>query len=158
MEYLKTVDKVKCFFCSYPKQKKDRKNHIVKRGDTCFAILNRYPYNVGHLLVAPYAHKGDLEKLVPDEVQEMHALATEMKKALDRSIRPHGYNLGINLGRIAGAGLPGHIHLHLVPRWNGDTNFMPVLGKTRVLPISLDELYDALTGKRKLKKKPRKRR
>lgn len=158
MPYLKKVDKVKCFFCAFPKRKKDRKNLILRRGEHCFSILNRYPYNTGHLMVAPYAHKGKMEDLDRDEILELHGLAADMKKLLDRVLRPHGYNLGINLGRVAGAGVPGHLHLHLVPRWDGDTNFMPVVGGTKVLPVSLEELYDALIPARPLKKPRRRRR
>lgn len=156
--YLQHIDQRACFLCAYPKQKKDRKNLLVRRGTHCFSILNRYPYNCGHLMIAPYAHKGDLSELDEPEVLELHALAVEMKSLLDRTLKPHGHNLGINLGRVAGAGVPGHLHLHVVPRWNGDTNFMPVLARTKVLPLSLHDLYDQLQKARPLQKKSRKRR
>ncbi|MHC4605845.1 MAG: HIT family protein [Planctomycetota bacterium] len=156
--YIRKIEKMKCFLCAYPKQKNDRRSFILKRGRTCFAILNRYPYNTGHLMIAPYAHKKDLDELTPEETQELFALAAEMKGLLEKKIRPHGFNLGINLGRIAGAGLPGHLHLHIVPRWQGDTNFMPVVGRTKVLPLSLEDVYERMCPKRRLKKRRPKRR
>jgi ATP adenylyltransferase len=158
--FVKSIGKKKpgCFFCTYPKQKKDSKNYILDRGEHSFVILNRYPYNSGHLMVAPYRHTAKLESLTPDEITEMHQLAAALKKRLDKIAKPDGYNLGINLGRAAGAGVPGHIHLHLVPRWKGDTNFMPVVGETKVLPISLEELHKALQPPQKLKKSGNKRR
>jgi ATP adenylyltransferase len=131
-----------CFLCDTPRSKKDRENLIMKRGKKCFVILNKYPYNNGHVLVAPYRHVADLEKLTDAEALEMMRLTGASKLALDRAMKPHGYNVGFNLGRAAGAGVPGHVHLHVVPRWNGDTNFMPVIGETKVLPLTLGESWD----------------
>lgn len=146
MAYIKHAEETgDCFLCSLPKQKKDRANLILKRGKTCFAILNKYPYNNGHLLVSPYRHVADIEKLTDAEALELMRLTGAMKQAMDRAMKPHGYNVGVNLGRAAGAGLPGHVHLHVVPRWNGDTNFMPLLGDTKVLPLTLAETWDLLT-------------
>jgi ATP adenylyltransferase len=146
MPYIKSVrdDDGGCFFCAYLKQKKDAKNLILARGRTCFAILNRFPYNPGHLMIAPNEHKAELAELTTAELAELLGQARDMQDALARSFKPHGYNLGINLGRVAGAGVLGHIHLHVVPRWNGDTNFMPVTGGTKVMPISLAETWRTL--------------
>ncbi|KAF0240695.1 MAG: hit family [Planctomycetota bacterium] len=145
MAYIKEAEKGEaCFLCGLPKQKKDRENLILKRGKSCFVILNKYPYNNGHLLVAPYRHVADIEKLTNAESLELMRLTGRAKVALDRAMKPHGYNVGVNLGRAAGAGLPGHVHLHVVPRWNGDTNFMPLLGDTKVLPLTLAESWEML--------------
>jgi ATP adenylyltransferase len=108
-------------------------------------MLNRYPYNNGHLLIAPRAHKGTLDQLSPDELLEVMETLRRMVGLLDRLMHPDGYNIGLNLGRAAGAGLPGHLHWHVVPRWHGDTNFMPIVGETKVIVQSLDALYDLLT-------------
>jgi len=141
---LKPSDRTKCFLCAKLKEKKDSKNLIIKRGKNCFAVLNLYPYNAGHLLIAPNRHKANLEDLSPLEMQELFSLMLEMKKALTKTIKPEGFNIGFNLGDIAGAGLTSHLHLHLVPRWKGDTNFMPVVGATKVMPKSLDSLCKEL--------------
>ena len=123
----------------------DRSNLIAARREHCLVVLNRYPYNNGHLLIAPKAHKARLQELTADENLEMQAVLAELIDLYDRLIRPDGYNVGLNLGRVAGAGLPGHVHWHLVPRWNGDTNFMPVVTDTRVIVQSLESLYDLVT-------------
>ncbi|HMF39025.1 MAG TPA: HIT domain-containing protein [Isosphaeraceae bacterium] len=107
-------------------------------------VLNRFPYNNGHLLVAPRVHKGGIDELSGPELLEPIETVQRMVGILDRMLRPHGYNVGLNMGTAAGAGLPGHLHWHVVPRWNGDTNFMPVLGQTKVLVESLHEFYDRL--------------
>jgi ATP adenylyltransferase len=107
-------------------------------------VLNRFPYNNGHLLVAPQAHKGRLDELEPPEILEMQQTLGRMVQVLNGLMHPDGYNIGLNLGRVAGAGLPGHLHWHAVPRWNGDTNFMPVLADAKVIPQALDALYDML--------------
>jgi ATP adenylyltransferase len=110
-------------------------------------VLNRYPYNNGHLLVAPRAHKADLADLTAGEMLETLETVRGMVRALGDLVQPDGFNIGLNLGRVAGAGLPGHLHWHVVPRWNGDTNFMPILGDVKVIVQSLDALYDALTAR-----------
>lgn len=134
-----------CFFCDYaPRPKRDRENLVLLRGKSCFVVFNRFPYNSGHLMVAPLAHKGELSRLTAAERAELFDLLVRMQGLLDRALKPHGYNVGFNLGRAAGAGVPGHIHLHIVPRWDGDTNFMPVVGETKVVPQALDELYGTL--------------
>ncbi len=110
-------------------------------------VLNRFPYNNGHLLVAPNAHKGLLHELDDGEILEMQQTLAHLVAVVDETLRPDGYNIGLNLGRVAGAGLPGHLHWHLVPRWNGDTNFMPVLADVKVIAQSLESLYDLLRGR-----------
>lgn len=135
----------RCFICDGLKAHDDRSNLIALRTPLACVFLNRFPYNNGHLLIAPKAHKGRPADLTPDEVQDVHATLTRAMAALDRLIKPDGYNAGLNLGRVAGAGLPGHFHWHVVPRWDGDTNFMPVLGDTKVIAQSLDSLYGLLT-------------
>ena len=133
-----------CIFCLKPKQKNDAKNLILLRGKEAFVIMNLYPYNNGHLMVAPYRHVGELEKLTDSELLEMINLARRCQKAMAATMRPDGFNLGFNLGRTAGAGIADHIHLHLVPRWNGDTNFMPVLAGTKVISEGLLQTYRKL--------------
>lgn len=145
MTYIrKHSDRAECFLCVCRAGRDDRKNLVVARGRTCFVVLNKFPYNAGHLMVAPLAHKAKLAGLTDGERAEMLGLAARAQEALDRAFKPHGYNLGINLGRVAGAGLLGHVHLHIVPRWDGDTNFMPVTAETKVVPISLREAYAAI--------------
>jgi ATP adenylyltransferase len=125
----------------------DRKNLIVLREPRCVVVLNRFPYNNGHLMVAPRAHKGTLAELEPGEMLEIMETVRRMVALLDQSITPNGHNIGLNLGNAAGAGLPGHLHWHIVPRWVGDTNFMPVLAETKVISQSLDALYDLLRSR-----------
>jgi ATP adenylyltransferase len=168
MRYIKHAGVTGCFFCAYLRRRDDRRNLIVARGRTCFTIINRFPYNTGHLMVAPLRHTAKLDSLRDDEILEMWKMTVRMLGVLDRAMRPHGYNIGINLGRIAGAGVPGHAHIHIVPRWSGDTNYMPVVGHAKVMPMALDDLYRALVRglnskqqkrvKRQARKKPRKKR
>ena len=136
-----------CIFCTAPAQNDDRATLIVHRGERCFVILNKFPYTNGHLMVAPYEHLATLPALDAETVAEMMALAQRAIVVLDETYGPQGYNAGLNQGRIAGAGFEGHIHLHVVPRWAGDTNYMPVLADTRVMPQSLEDSYDALEDK-----------
>jgi ATP adenylyltransferase len=124
--------------------KEDRENLVVQRRVNSFVILNRYPYNNGHLLVAPRVHRGTLGELEGPELFEPIETVRRMIAILDRMMRPQGYNIGLNQGKAAGAGLPGHLHWHIVPRWDGDTNFMPILGHTKVIVESLHEFYDRL--------------
>ena len=136
----------RCIFCAARRSRADRRHHVVARGAAVFALLNRYPYNNGHLMIAPYRHVGTLASLTPEEWVEILRLSRQLTKRLHQALRPHGFNVGLNLGRAAGAGIPGHLHVHLVPRWNGDTNFMPILARTKVISQSLDELYTLLTA------------
>ena len=133
-----------CIFCAKPAD--DEANLIVHRGERCFVILNLYPYTNGHLMIAPYDHLPALQELDAETAAETMALAQRAMVVLDETYEPHGYNVGANQGRVAGAGYEGHIHLHVVPRWAGDTNYMPVLADTRVMPQSLEQSYEALKG------------
>jgi ATP adenylyltransferase len=117
----------------------------VARGPHTFCLLNRFPYNNGHLLLAPYRHVGSFDRLKTNEWLDLFRLSARLMRRLSACLHPEGFNLGINLGKTAGAGIPGHLHLHIVPRWSGDTNFMPIVGHTKVLPQALDELYSLLT-------------
>jgi ATP adenylyltransferase len=134
-----------CFLCSGIAEDDDEANLIAHRAKLSVVFLNKYPYNNGHLLVAPKQHKATLEELSPEETLDVQETLRDMLKQLDLILHPDGYNIGLNLGRAAGAGLPGHLHWHIVPRWNGDTNFMPVLGQTKVISQSLEALYDLLS-------------
>jgi ATP adenylyltransferase len=133
-----------CFLCRALTQDGDRDNLLVWRGDESVVVLNRFPYNNGHLLIAPRAHLATLEALDGRRLTEPVETMRWMVRLLDRMLRPQGYNIGLNQGKAAGAGLPGHLHWHVVPRWDGDANFMPVLGHTKVIVESLLEFYDRL--------------
>ncbi len=133
-----------CIFCDKPTEKKDEDNYILSRGKYHFIILNAYPYNNGHMMIVPYRHTATLSAWAPEEQQEMIQLADLCVNLLKKTMRPDGFNLGINMGLVGGAGIADHIHLHIVPRWNGDTNFMPVLSDTRVLSEGLQATYKEL--------------
>ena len=135
-----------CFLCRYRDEQHDADNFVVSRGEHTLSVLNRFPYNNGHVLVAPLAHKAKLDDLNDGELLGcMHELR-RLAAAYGRILQPDGFNIGLNLGRAAGAGLPGHLHWHLVPRWNGDTNFMTVVDDVRVISQSLASLYHLLTS------------
>ena len=149
LEYVKDAAKDnedECIFCAKPAAGDDEANLIVHRGERCFVILNLFPYTNGHLMVAPYEHTGQLQDLDAETVAEMMALAQTTMRRLEEVYSPHGFNVGFNQGRVAGAGFENHIHMHVVPRWGGDTNFMPVLADTRVMPQTLQQSYEALRG------------
>lgn len=133
-----------CIFCELPKADDDSSALILTRGSKNFMLLNAFPYNSGHTMVAPFRHVGTVEDLDHDEAVELFAMVQQAAAGLRDAYHPEGMNIGMNIGRIAGAGFPGHLHMHLVPRWSGDTNFMPVLGDTRVIPESLPATYDRL--------------
>lgn len=136
-----------CFLCRIAADpESDAENLIVARGRRTLTVLNRFPYNNGHLLVAPLAHKANLEDLDDDELLEGMRALQKMARLIRERMSAEGFNIGVNLGRIAGAGVPGHLHWHLVPRWNGDTNFMPVLADVNVIPQSLAALRELLAG------------
>ena len=140
-EYVATAgdDSIECVFCRIlASGEPDEDTHIVWRGEHVFAILNAYPYTTGHLMVMPYRHVAELESLDDGESGELWVAATTAVRAVKDAYGPDGLNLGANLGRAGGAGVPGHVHLHVLPRWNGDTNFMTSVGDTRVLPESLE--------------------
>jgi ATP adenylyltransferase len=133
-----------CIFCRAAESGDDAANHVLQRGETCFVMLNAFPYNSGHLMVSPLRHVPSLEDLGADELLELMTLVQRSLSALRETYRPDGFNLGVNEGEIAGAGFADHVHMHLVPRWAADNNFMAVTGDTRVLPQSLDDSYAAL--------------
>jgi len=133
-----------CFFCQGLKMKDPKKALIVEKHERAFSLLNRYPYNNGHIMVAPTRHIGDLELLDDEELLSIHNLLRRAMKSMTMTMQPQGFNIGINQGRIAGAGVVDHIHLHLVPRWQGDTNFMPVLSDTKVVSESLMATYEKI--------------
>mgnify|MGYP001098176976 CR=1 FL=1 len=133
-----------CIFCDKPKENQDERNLILLRGRHCFALLNLYPYSNGHLMIAPYRHVGRLPDLTQDECLEMMSFAQRAVAALSQAVNAEAFNLGINQGGAAGAGIEEHLHLHVVPRWEGDTNFMPVLGAAKVIPQALEETYRLL--------------
>jgi len=134
-----------CFLCRKPQEADDAKNHILIRDRTCFALLNAYPYNAGHLMVVPYKHTAELDDLTESEMADLMTLTRRCKQILARALKPDGFNIGLNLGRAAGAGVDDHMHFHIVPRWSGDTNFMSVTGgDIRVVPQALDDMYAAL--------------
>jgi ATP adenylyltransferase len=144
MEFILGSKQKGCIFCQLPKKKNDRQNLIIYRGKFHFIILNKFPYNNGHLMVVPYRHIKDLSKLTSKENAEMMHLSAVAIKALDKTMHPQGHNLGINFGAAGGAGIRDHLHLHIVPRWIGDTNWMPVLDGTKVMIEYLHETYDRL--------------
>jgi ATP adenylyltransferase len=137
-------DAAECIFCTKPGEGDDQANLIVHRGERCFVILNLYPYTNGHLMIAPYEHIASLPDVDPETIAETMALAQQAMRVLDDRYSPHGYNVGFNQGRVAGAGVEHHIHMHVVPRWGGDNNFMPVLADTRVMPQTLGQTYETL--------------
>jgi ATP adenylyltransferase len=149
LEYVKDASKDSeetCIFCAKPAEDDDEANLIVHRGERCFVILNLFPYTNGHLMIAPYEHLATLQGLEEETTAEMMALSKRAIEILEDRYSPQGYNVGFNQGRVAGAGVEHHIHMHVVPRWGGDTNFMPVLADTRVMPQSLEESYKTLRG------------
>ncbi len=144
IEYIEEKKEDICIFCRGFKERDDKKNLILYRSELCFVIMNRFPYNSGHLMVAPNEHIGSIEEL-PDEVLlDMMNTVKKSVRALKDAINPDGFNIGINQGKSAGAGIVDHVHIHIVPRWTGDTNFMPVLSNTRVVPEYLERTYDKL--------------
>lgn len=134
-----------CPLCKALRAKKDSaKNLIVYRGETCFVILNKFPYNTGHAMICPKRHTSRLDKLTEEESNELMALTQETYRIINKVLKPHSQNLGMNLGRSSGAGIPEHMHMHVVPRWNGDTSFMLVTGNTKVVSVPLDPVYEAI--------------
>ena len=146
MTYVEDTDREDeaCPFCITIDQENSLPGLVVHTGNTSYVSLNLYPYNNGHLLVLPFRHVSDLVELTQEEASEMMAFLVEARTVLEKALVPDGYNIGTNLGSAAGAGIPGHVHFHVVPRWNGDTNFMPVLGETKVHPEHLKATYNKL--------------
>ena len=141
-----------CVFCNILKEKKDKKNFVITRTKHAYSVLNIYPYNNGHILIVPNRHVSDLSGLRKEEREDLLDLLEATKKLLDTQMKADGYNIGINLGKAAGAGFPEHVHIHLVPRWQGDVNFMPVTGHTKVISQSLKALYEHLLKAKKARK------
>ena len=144
LEYLQASKEGDCVFCHAASADNDRENLVLHRGERAFLVLNRYPYNNGHLMVVPYAHVPSLEDLDAPTLTETMLLLNRGLAALRAAMDPGGFNVGVNLGRAAGAGIDDHVHIHVVPRWAGDTNFMPVVGDMRVVPQTWLETYDML--------------
>jgi ATP adenylyltransferase len=149
MQYIKRGDDAApgaCVFCAIiaAPPEHDAENLVLLRGERCYVLLNRYPYNPGHLMVLPYEHTADLPGLNPRTAEELFSLTQRGVALLQVEYRPHGFNLGMNLGQTAGAGIAEHLHMHLVPRWGGDANFMPIVGGTRLVPEDLDSAYRRL--------------
>ena len=146
MEYILGEKEKGCIFCTKSKQKEDRANLILFRGKHNFVIMNKYPYNNGHLMVVPYDHTGQFEALKESESLEMMQILSKSISALKASLNPDGFNIGMNVGKIAGAGIDDHLHFHIVPRWDADTNFMPVIGETKVISEALEDTWERLRG------------
>ncbi len=144
MEYIESKKMKECVFCVAAAEREDHKRHVLYRGRHAFIIMNRYPYTSGHLMAAPYSHLSEIEELSEEELAELMALVQKGVTALKKAFRPEGFNIGINMGAVAGAGIEDHIHLHVVPRWKGDTNFMSVINDARVMPESLESTFNRL--------------
>lgn len=143
-KYVKLTKIKGCIFCQAYKCSQDKKNYVIYKNKSAFVIMNIFPYNNGHLMVAPKNHTGNLMKLKDDEMLEIIRLIKESCRTLKKVLKPRAFNIGLNFGREAGAGIEDHLHFHIVPRWRGDTNFMPVIADTKVIPQSLNELYQIL--------------
>ncbi len=146
-EYILEQKPKGCILCENPGEEKDTKNLVLYRGKLNFIIMNKYPYNAGHLMVAPFRHVPSPEDFTEDELDEHYRLVKRCLTVLHEALNPHGFNVGMNLGKVAGAGIAEHCHTHIVPRWEGDNNFMPVLADTRVISQSMKAIYDQLKGK-----------
>jgi ATP adenylyltransferase len=147
MAYIKSADTPadsECVLCARGREAPDAANLVLYRGATCYAIMNLYPYNTGHLMIAPYTHTADLPGLDAATAGELFDLTRRSVELLGAALAPHGFNIGMNLGRTAGAGIDEHMHMHIVPRWNGDANFMPIVGGTKLIPEALDQTYAKL--------------
>ena len=144
MAYIRREQRPGCIFCDMLETEDDRGQLILHRSESAFLVLNKYPYNNGHLMAVPYRHMDTVEALTPEEMVDMMSLVSLGIRTLRRTSNPEGFNIGINIGKIAGAGVVDHVHIHVVPRWGGDTNFMPVLADVRLIPQDLRETYDEL--------------
>lgn len=146
LEYVSNAGKPTegCIFCTKPAEQNDAENLILWRSEHSYALLNLYPYTSGHTMVAPYRHCADITALTAEESLDLWQLMQKCVQAIQRAYQPDGFNVGFNLGRSAGAGIEGHLHLHIVPRWHGDTNFMTTIGEVRVLPEALEQTYERL--------------
>lgn len=145
IKYLKGPKKIKaCLFCRVSKEFSDRKNLILVRSRHVFSMLNKYPYNNGHFMVSPYRHIKDISQFSDEEILDLFSTLNKMQALIKQELKPDGFNIGINIGRVSGAGIPNHLHLHAVPRWKEDTNFMPVVFNTKIISQSLEALYEKL--------------
>ncbi len=145
--YVTAAEKISgCIFCDLPKEGDDAKVHIVHRSQNCYIVLNTYPYTPGHVMIVPFAHLDELQKLPAPAANEMMELAQRMERVLRVLYTPDGINMGMNIGKAAGAGVAGHIHMHVLPRWVADANFVSVIGETRILPESLEMTYERIRG------------
>jgi len=147
MEYIEMEKPKGCIFCEKAGQDNDAENYILYRGSKNFIILNTYPYNPGHLMIAPYRHIANLEEMTEEERHEHFDIVSRSIEVLRRELNPGGFNVGVNIGRAAGAGIEDHVHTHIVPRWQGDTNYMTVVSDIRVVPEALAKTYKKLKGK-----------
>ncbi|MFC1921416.1 HIT domain-containing protein [Chloroflexota bacterium] len=147
MEYIRAEKPKGCIFCEKPKEDNDTENYILYRGESNFIIMNSYPYNPGHLLVVPYRHLDSPEKLTKEERSEHFDIISHCVEVLRQELGPEGFNLGMNLGKVGGAGIDDHVHSHIVPRWQGDTNFMTIVSDVRVVPEALAATYEKLKEK-----------
>jgi len=138
------ITKDECVFCHQLRENNDEKYYILKRYSHCYVVLNKYPYNAGHILILPLKHVGSLNELSPETRAEIMELTNVCTQAVQDALKCDGVNIGMNLGKAAGAGIPSHLHMHVLPRWTGDTNFMPTLGNTKVISFNLDEIYQKL--------------
>lgn len=144
IEYILGEKEKECIFCILPNQDMDRENLILYRGETCYVIMNKFPYNNGHLMVVPYFHSSSFDGLSDEVLAEMNILTRFCVDCLKKAFRPEGFNIGINIGKAAGAGIEEHLHAHIVPRWGGDSNFMASIGEVRVIPEHIRATFDAL--------------
>lgn len=144
MQYIAGPRPHGCILCQKAKEEEDAKNLILARGSFSYVLMNIFPYNSGHLMIAPYRHLDCLAKLTSEEITEIMTWASTSERILREAFRAMGFNIGVNVGKVAGAGIDDHVHMHVVPRWDGDTNFMPVLGETKVIPEHLEETYAKL--------------
>ncbi len=144
IEYIEMEKPKGCILCDKPKENNGAQNYILYRGDKNFIMMNLYPYNTGHLMIAPYRHIANLEELNNEELREYWQIVTRSLKVLRKVFNPGGFNIGINMGKAAGAGIEEHVHTHIVPRWHGDTNFMPVIGDVKIISQALAETYQKL--------------
>lgn len=145
LKYIQMVGKEEgCFFCHHSRSKNDKKNFVLFRAKHTFCLLNLFPYSNGHVMVAPYKHTGSLENLTERELADILISTRKAKRILKHALKAEGFNIGMNIGRVAGAGVDHHVHLHIVPRWHGDTNFMPIIAGTKVIPEAIEKTYEKL--------------
>lgn len=144
MEYILSEKRNGCVLCEKAQQTNDRENLVLYRGACAFALMNIYPYNNGHLMIAPYTHVPSLTQLNQEQINELFRVTQLCESVLTRALHPEGFNIGMNVGKVAGAGIADHLHVHIVPRWNGDTNYMTTIAESRVIPQVLEETYHTL--------------